>query len=229
MSLETGNGSIAQYHQFFGERVKMDGNILSLEFLSNMGFNLEKFTSEYNLPETFWTALRYLINRLANISLSTVNSSEKQQTSAKLLRSFGAVTTQETIEPHQELSGAVIETKNELSNKLGEANIYFVAIIQQIKTLIVSYHQNLLTEIPNPESDSKVATYLNSGASNQSSETVVSSFNESKIIFSAIKMQREKRRTEILESLSNLLNFTSLLSRTIFAGERSMKTALVSA
>ncbi len=229
MSLETGNGSIAQYHQFFGERVKMDGNILSLEFLSNMGFNLEKFVSEYKLPETFWTALRYLINRLANTSLSAVNSSEKQQTSAKLLRSFGAVTTQETIEPHQELSGAVIETKNELSNKLGEANIYFVAIIQQIKTLIVSYHQNLLTEIPNPESDSKVATYLNSGASNQSSETVVSSFNESKIIFSAIKMQREKRRTEILESLSNLLNFTSLLSRTIFAGERSMKTALVSA
>lgn len=229
MSLETGNGSIAQYHQFFGERVNMDGNILTLEFLSNMGFNLEKFVSEYNLPETFWTALRYLINRLANTSLSAVNSSEKQQTSTKLLQSFGAVTTQETIQPHQELTKAVIETKNNLSNKLGEANIYFVAIIQQIKDLIVSYHQTLLSEIPDQASDNKVATYLDSGTSNKSSETVASSFSESKIIFSAIKMQREKRRTEILESLSNLLNFTSLLSRSIFAGERSMKTALVTA
>lgn len=221
----TQNGTPEQYRAFFGERVNMSGDLLSLESMALLAFDFREIIDSISFPETFWTALNYLLNKLSDISIKAVNATENQIASATLLNLFGHVTTTETIEPHSDLTQKVEETHEELSVELGNTSMIYVAIMHQIKQLIIKFHEAQLLEIQSHEEDIEVEAYLKKGTLS-SITSIENSFDQSTTVFSSIKNDRDKLRLEILKSLSSWLSFANGTVEILFSGHRAMSDGL---
>ncbi len=215
MSVE--NGTIGQYQAFYGERVTLPSEVLTLELAAVMGFNLENIFSDISFPPTFWSALQILTQKLSMISLQSIQHTEEKITADTLLTAFGAVTTAETIEPHRELTGKAQETHAQLVFSLTESKLAFATMISQLKKMIISFHQEQLLSIPSEDDDEKVNQYL-SKTGQRGNSVINKSLDNSQRAFSIQQRKRKKSRERVQESLELWTIFTTDMSRIIWGG-----------
>jgi hypothetical protein len=223
MSVE--NGSIRQYRAFYGERVAMPHEVLNLETLALIGFNFEKMFSNLEFPSTFWISIRILIQKMTKVSMQEVSRTEEKITADALLTAFGPATTQETIQPHQELTIRAQETHDNLEFNLIESRIAFITMFTQIRQIIIAFHQEQLQAIPTEEADKKVATYLSKQRS-KSNLIITKSIQKSRIAFAVQQKKHEESRERLNRSLKIWMNFTSEISQIIIGGSNVMKQHL---
>jgi len=219
------NGSIAQYRKFYRDRVTLPTEVLTLEAMALLGFDFEKILSDASFPSTFWAALRVLIQKISNLSLKTVVKTEEAVTADQLLTAFGAVTTEPTIIPHTQLTAKVAETHTGLVLTLTESKLAFATLLEQIKHLVITFHQEQLQAIPTQEADEKVADYL-ANKRNASHITVAQSYDNSNRAFSILQKKRGESRRRVKQSLETWMSFISETTQTVFGATTASRQQL---
>lgn len=220
------NGTPEQYRSFYGQRVEMSQGVLNMETLALLGFNFDKMVGNIKFPASFWTSLRLLVQNLSKISLEAVSRVEQYSAADTLLNNFGTVTTEETIQPHSELKTKVEKTHAGLSLNMTESKLAFVLMLQQIKQLIVSYHQEQLAVIPTEEAEKKVASYVDQGVGRDGTSTVTKSFSNSQREFSVKRRKNKKLRKRLDSSLKLWTSFINTMETTIFGGNMAIESKL---
>ena len=219
------NGSIGQYKAFYGERVTLPTEVLTLEAVALAGFDFEKIFSNYSFPPAFWTSLRILIEKISKLSTQTVSKTEEKITADTLLTAFGTVTTEETIQPHSELTTKVKETYANLTLTLTESRLVFATLLAQIKQTVIAFHQEQLQAIPTQEADEKVANYL-SRQGQQSNSVITTSLENSQRAFNMQQKKREESRRRVKQSLKIWMGFISETTQTVLGGTTASRQQL---